>query len=162
MLFTGLSPDEKAAAVLDHLAVDEEITIHELAARTGMTINQVHMGIRHLREATHCVITNRHGSASTYKLAENAPEVRDYAFTRMRHWQTQIGIIRAEMEVAQRLLPGAEAITVQKCAEIITSLLRILELDEAQEKELNRERQRLERQRRRPAPRTMLPSGVRT
>jgi DNA-binding IscR family transcriptional regulator len=134
-LFEGLSRDEKATAVLAHLSVDSEITIRELTARAGLTIAQAHQGIRYLREARNCVVTNRRGPDSTYKLAENAPEVRDYAVKRMSHWQTQIGVMRNEMELARQLLPGAESVKVQKAAEVLTSLLRIMELDEVARKE---------------------------
>jgi hypothetical protein len=148
--FEGLSKDEKATAVLAQLSVDREVTIHDLLATTGLTMPQIHQGIRQLREAQgeKCVITVRRGPAAAYKLAADAPEVRDYAEKRMRHWQVQIGIIHNEMEQAQRLLPGAESIRVKKAAEVLTSLLRLLELDEQQHKEdVKREKALVRRER---------------
>lgn len=137
-LFEGLSKDEKATAVLAALSVDGEVTIHELTARSGLTKAQAHQGIRHLREARNCVVTNRRGPDSTYKLAEDAPEVRDYAVKRMAHWQTQIQIMQNEMELAQALLPGAESIKVRKAAAVLTSLLEVMALDEVERKEMDK------------------------
>lgn len=143
MMFEGLSKDEKATAVLAALSVDREVSLQDLISATGMTPAQIHQGIRQLREAKgeQCIVTVARGPAARYKLAANAPEVRDYAEKRMRHWQVQIGIMHNEMEQAQKLLPGAESIRVKKAAEVLTSLLRLLELDEQERKEhVKRER----------------------
>jgi hypothetical protein len=139
-LFVGLSADEKAISVLEHLSVDEEITVYELADRSGLTINQVHTG---MREARNCVVTNRRGPDSTYKLAQDAHEVREYAVRRMRHWQSQITVIHKEMMLTRKLmLPGARAAKVEKAADVIALLLHILELDEMADREQDkRERQ---------------------
>lgn len=134
-LFAGLSGDEKATMILDHLTIDQTITLQQLMEATGLTRSQIHAGIRVLREARGCVVTVHQGPISAYKLAEDAPEVRAYALRRMKHWQTQIEVIRKEMKLAERLL-GAQAVTVQKAAEVLTSLLKTLELDETWRKEM--------------------------
>lgn len=146
-LFAGLSPDDKATAVLAHLSIDEPVTLQELMNATGLSAGQIHTGIRHLREAKpHCVITLRRGAASAYKLAENAPEVRDYAIKRMQHWRTQIQIVHTEMQTAQNLLPDGDRIKVKLATEQIMSLLRILELSEAMDKDFAKREQVLARQ----------------
>lgn len=134
-LFEGMTKDEKAAAVLGCLSIDTPISIHELTAKSGLTVAQAHQGIRYLRDARNCVVTISRGPSSSYKLAEDAPEVRDYAVQRMSRWQGQIKVMRHEMDVAQQLLPGGDSIKVQKAAEVLTSLLRLMELDEAGRKE---------------------------
>jgi DNA-binding transcriptional regulator GbsR (MarR family) len=145
-LFVGLSRDDKATAVLEYLAVDREITLQELASATGLSVNQIHTGIRHLREAKpDCVVTYRRGAGSAYKLAENAPEVRDYALRRMQHWQTQISVMHKEMETATRLLPGAEAVRVRKAAKFLATLLEFFELDEEERREYEKKDKSLAR-----------------
>lgn len=146
-LFAGLSPDDKASAVSRVLSVNEEVTLAEIMAATGLTPSQVHMGIRHLREARgdKCVITQRRGARSTYRLAENAPEVRDYANRRMRHWRSQIKILQAEMSSAIEFLEDGTVKKVQAASAILTTLLLTLELNDAMDKELERRELAIER-----------------
>lgn len=154
-LFAGLSKDDKASAVLNHLSVNTEITLQQLMTATGLTSSQIHSGIRHLREAKpECVITIRRGVASAYKLAEDAPEVRDYAISRMRHWQASIKVVHTEMQTARRFLPEADANKVQLAAESLIALLRILELTDAERRELQKKERSLDRQAARLAART--------
>jgi hypothetical protein len=135
-LFAGLSKDDKAAAVLECLSVDRETTLQELMSATGLTGAQVHAGIRHLREAKpNCVVTYRRGVASAYKIAEDAPEVRDYAVRRMRHWRSEVDVMRKEMDTAKNLLPGGEAAKVGLATEILQSLLKILEYSDVDRRE---------------------------
>lgn len=147
-LFVGLSKDDKARAILDHLSMDEDLTLQQLMELTGLTASQVHSGIRHLREGggEECVITHRRGSNSAYRLAENALDVRDYAHRRMRHWRSQMQVMQAEMNGAMRLLEKGDAIKVQAAAAVLGTLLYTLDLNDIQEKELDRRERALERQ----------------
>lgn len=146
-LFVGLSKDDKATAVLEHLRVDQEVTLQGLVSATGLSVSQIHAGIRHLREAKpQCVVTIRKGPVSSYKLAENAPEVRDYALRRMKHWQTQISVMKQEMETAQALFPATFANKVSRTAGILDSLLKVFMDFGQSEMELQRERDKFERE----------------
>lgn len=146
-LFAGLSKDDKARAVLDNLSMDDEVTLQSLMEVTGFTASQVHTGIRHLREGggEDCVITSRRGANSTYRLAENALDVRDYAHRRMRHWRTQMRIMQAEMSGAMRLLEKGDAIKVQAAAAVLGTLLNTLDLGDAMDKDMERRERALER-----------------
>jgi hypothetical protein len=147
-LFAGLSKDDKATAILDHLSMDEEVTLQFLMEATGFSPSQVHAGIRHLREAggKNCVITHRRGANSTYRLAENALDVRDYAHRRMRHWRTQMQIMQSEMDGAMRLLQGGEAKKVQAAASLLGTLLCTLDLGDAIDRDLEKRERALDRQ----------------
>jgi hypothetical protein len=146
-LFAGMSPDDKADAVLQSLSVDAEVTLQDIMRASGLTASQVHAGIRHLREARgeQCVLTHRRGAKSTYRLAENAPEVRDYANRRMRHWRCQIRVLQAEMDTAMRLLPEGHVKKVLTASAILNTLLLTLELNDAMDKDLERRELALER-----------------
>jgi DNA-binding Lrp family transcriptional regulator len=166
--FVGLTADEKARRVLQHLSYDTNVSLADLQERTGLTASQVHVGIRHLREVKgeQCVITYRRGALSTYKLAANAPEVSDYAVKRMLDWQTQVKIMKSEMvtcmdiglpehdkgvyKQAVAAVEGLQNIfeaANQARAEIATETAAALKEIEKKERELAREREKLERQR---------------
>lgn len=144
--FIGLSNEEKAAAIFGCLSVDREVSLSELLSKTGLTPSQIHEGMRYLREVKpQCVVTYRRGPGSCYKLAEDAPEVRDYALRRMRLWRSQVTVMHAEMRAAMQLLPGGDALKVKKMAEVLTALLGMFELDEKQHQELRKREQVIER-----------------
>lgn len=146
-LFVGLSKDEKANAVLAHLSPDKDISLQGLIDATGLTASQIHVGIRHLREARpHCVITYRRGPISAYRLAEDAPEVSAYALRRMRHWRTQVSIIAAEMEMAKGLFPSGWVKHVERTADSVSALLKVFIGFEEAEIELQKKQERFERE----------------
>lgn len=145
-LFVGLSKDEKAAAVLLHLSTEKEIGLNELMELTGMTRSQIHDGIRHLREAKpDCVITHHRGPDSTYLLATEVPDVRDYAFRRMKHWNAQVKVMQREMTTAIQLLPGAEARRVELAAATLAQMLNIIALTEEDVKLVEKRERELDR-----------------
>ena len=146
MTFEGLSKDEKATRVRACLSVDKEITLQQIMDETGLTTSQVHDGIRHLRENTHCVVTSNRGPDSTYHLAKNEAKMADYALKRMKQWRGQISVIRDEMKVAEGLFPGSWASRVARTADAVDALMKVFVGFEEGEKELQRDRAKFERE----------------
>lgn len=135
--FDGLSAEEKAAMILPHLSEDTPVTIHQIKAATGLSVDQIHGGIQFLRRESGCVVYD--SSKRTYRLAVKAEEVSQYAVARMGHWQTQMLVIQREMALAEKLhLLGHEAPRVQQVAKILGNLIDVLKLDDIIAKDIER------------------------
>lgn len=148
--FAGICKEDKAALVLGALSVDRQSSLRALMAATGLSAAAVHQGLRYLREVRpQCVVTYKKGPASYYKLAEDAPEVGDYARRRMSEWQTQIRVMNAEMQAAIQFLSNGAENRVQRASKVLASLLDLLDLNEKEHAELGKREKAVEKRERR-------------
>jgi hypothetical protein len=149
--FEGLDARTKRDLVLKYLSADQEMTLEQLKAATGLTTDQAHAGIKIARKqgGRGCIVTLTKGRmVPTYKLATQAEHVNDYAMERMNRWRGQIKTVSDEMEQARSQFPTGWSNFIDTTASAIGALLRVFNNFEAGMREIEAEREKLEAERR--------------